>query len=95
LVFVAVVLVGFGASEFEDFAVLDAGWAGGFTGSATEATVDCGVGFGCPIMVFVGYAGESDSATGGLAFVAGYKECGAGFEAEAAADALGCEVAEL
>ncbi len=40
LVGVAVFGLGFGAGELEDFAVLDAGGAGGFTGPAAEAGIE-------------------------------------------------------
>lgn len=95
LVRAAVFGLGFGASEFEDFAVLDSGGAGGFTGAASEACLESLVGGLIPGFGLVGFSGEGDSAPGGLGFIASDEESGAGFEAEAAANALGGEVAEL
>lgn len=95
LVGVAVLGLGFGAGEFEDFAVLDSGGAGGFTGAASEAGVERLVGGFVPSLILVSFPGEGDSAPGRLGFITGDEESGAGFEAEATADALGGEVAEL
>ncbi len=95
LVRVAVLDLGFGTSEFEDFAVLDSGGAGGFTGAASEACIECLVGGVIPGFGLVGFSGEGDSAPGRLGFITGDEESGARFEAEAAANALGGEVAEL
>ena len=93
-------LFGFGgveflAGEFEDFSVLNGRGTGGFAGSAAEAGIEGLVGGFGEGLGFFGGAGEGDASAGGLAFVGGEDEGGAGFEAEAAADALGGQVGEV
>ena len=80
------------AGDLEDLTVLDSARAGGFTGSATEALVEMGLGFVPGELAVNDASDEVDSSPRRVELVAGLGECGAVFEAESAPDALGGEV---
>ncbi len=79
----------FGAGGFDEFAVFDAGGAGGFAGAAAEAEAHV---FEIAFVHGCGTAGDLhhliDAAAGGIHFNAEFAIGGAGVEAEAAVDTL-------